>query len=519
MPPKTSRKERFPFSQDQNESIIPSSGGSNDSPWPHSQRVKKNNEDYRLMIVGAQLGDGILPTNGAIKISSWNINGIRAIAKRNQPNEYMQRSNPHIICFNEMKIDQDEFNNNQVGKLLPKEYFQYMSLCRIKKGYSGVAILSKTKPLRCFRGFGDPEIDDEGRTVVLEFDQIFLVSTYVPSVGTALERLQYRIEKWDPLFRSFLKETTMKKPVIWCGDANVAHREIDIYAPPEIDRFPGYTEEEKENFGKILEMGFVDTFRELYPYKTHYTFFKGRACEKANKGWRLDYFVVDKRLMRGVLDSKVVYNVEGSDHLPIEMLFDLRKVDLNEKNDTLKKSLMQYQSSPPRCLGPSHPHCDPRLTPPPQNHSMGWSQPLANQQGPYSGYFNQDGPSLFLNDQMDSGYLSPQSKQAQPYFNSRHPPSCANQPPSKLPSSFDYRVEETHSPLDSFLFPPPFPIEQGHGHFPSHKASLSSEESTRWSQRVSSEKEAPHFFRNNPSSSSLFFNPGKHQPKPTPIFK
>lgn len=266
------------------------------------------------------LGDGKF-NKDEVKISSWNINGLRAVLKKNEIENYISKEKPDIYCLNETKIDKEALDAEQIGKLLPKGYFQYWNCCKCSKGYSGVAVFSLVKPISVQADLGIPEHDQEGRTLTLEFEKFYLVSCYVPNAGEKLVRLDYRTKKWDPAFRNYLNELKKKKHVILCGDLNVAHHEIDISNPKGNLRSAGFTVEEREQFTKLLDTGFVDSFRKLYPKEVKYSYWSMRSNARAsNKGWRLDYFVVNQECFdKGVKDSLINNTVYGSDHCPIEL--------------------------------------------------------------------------------------------------------------------------------------------------------------------------------------------------------
>ncbi|ETI39336.1 exodeoxyribonuclease III [Phytophthora nicotianae P1569] len=265
------------------------------------------------------------------KIIAWNVNGLRAVLKRDESvhlRAYVAQEDPDIFCLSETKICRDELQ--KLEDFLPQYEHQYWS-CAIKKGYASTAIFSKTKPLSVKDEIvvGDHDSkgvtksanggkDQEGRFLALEFPKFWLVHTYVPNAGGKLERLDFRTDQWDKAILREMKEMEKTKPVIWCGDLNVAHQEIDIHNPKGNHKSAGFTDEERESFGNILESGFVDTFRHLHPDKVEYSYFGYRHNMRAkNKGWRLDYFVVSEKLMPHVRSSYIRQSAVGSDHLPI----------------------------------------------------------------------------------------------------------------------------------------------------------------------------------------------------------
>lgn len=253
-----------------------------------------------------------------LKISSWNVNGIRAWMK-NGSVSYVKKEAPDIFCIQETKCQKDN---------IPKEakfpgYHTYWAHAETK-GYSGVGLCSKTKPLNVSYGIGIAKHDNEGRVITAEFEDFYLVTSYVPNSGRGLPRLGYR-QGWDKDFRDYLKNLDKTKPVILCGDLNVAHKEIDLANPKSNTKTAGFTKEERQGFTELLEEGFVDSFRHFYPGKAkQYSFwsYMGNARSK-NVGWRLDYFVVSERLVPKVSDSLIRQRVKGSDHCPIVLLLAL----------------------------------------------------------------------------------------------------------------------------------------------------------------------------------------------------
>ncbi|GMF35405.1 unnamed protein product [Phytophthora lilii] len=250
-----------------------------------------------------------------VKIVAWNVNGLRAVLKRDESvhlRAYVAQEDPDILCLSETKICRDELQ--KLEDFLPQYEHQYWS-CAVKKGYASTAIFSKTKPLSVKDEIvvGDHDSkgvskaanggkDQEGRFLALEYPKFWLVHTYVPNAGGKLERLDFRTNQWDKAMLREMKEMEKTKPVIWCGDLNVAHQEIDIHNPKGNHKSAGFTDEERESFGEILKSGFVDTFRHLHPDKVEYSYFGYRNNMRAkNKGWRLDYFVVSEALMPNVV--------------------------------------------------------------------------------------------------------------------------------------------------------------------------------------------------------------------------
>ncbi|CAH0473168.1 unnamed protein product [Peronospora belbahrii] len=268
-----------------------------------------------------------------LKLVAWNVNGVRAILKRDNSvhlRAYVAQEDPDIFCLSETKICCEELQ--KLEDFLPQYKHQFWS-CGVKKGYASTAIFSKDKPLsiRDEIMLGDHQskgmnkeiketrtTDQEGRFLALEFEKFWLIHTYVPNAGGKLERLDFRTNQWDKAMLREMKEMENSKPVIWCGDLNVAHEEIDIHNPKGNLKSAGFTQEERKSFSEILDAGFVDTFRYLYPDKVEYSYFGYRHNMRAKKkGWRLDYFVVSKALMPHVRSSFIRQSVTGSDHLPI----------------------------------------------------------------------------------------------------------------------------------------------------------------------------------------------------------
>ncbi|WP_310993260.1 exodeoxyribonuclease III [Aequorivita marina] len=250
-----------------------------------------------------------------MKLISWNINGIRAITKKDFFKD-ISELDPYILCLQETKAQDDE-----VEKALAKldEYHQYYNSAE-RKGYSGVAILSKIKPISVTRDMGVEEHDTEGRILCLEYDNFYLVNAYVPNSGRELVRLDYR-KKWDVDFRNYLTNLKKKKPVILCGDLNVAHQAIDLKNDKSnYNKTAGYTQVEIDGMDNLLDSGFVDSYRYFYPEKVAYTFWSYRfKSRERNTGWRIDYFLVGNELMQNVNGVEILSDYYGSDHCPIQL--------------------------------------------------------------------------------------------------------------------------------------------------------------------------------------------------------
>jgi exodeoxyribonuclease-3 len=250
-----------------------------------------------------------------MKIVAFNINGLRAILQKDFVQD-MASLNPDVLVLEETKLSED-------GHLLfpyaPQGYEAYWTVSKVKKGYSGVAILTKVHPLNVTYGLQDGKYDEEGRVITLEFPHFFLVGAYVPNSGEDLKRLSFRMTYEDDLL-AYLKALDAKKPLVYTGDLNVAHEEIDIKNPKSNVHNAGFTPEERAKFSRLLSQGFVDTFRSLYPEKIQYSWWSYRFNARANNaGWRIDYFVTSKRLLPKVKDSLIHNEINGSDHCPIEL--------------------------------------------------------------------------------------------------------------------------------------------------------------------------------------------------------
>ena len=245
-----------------------------------------------------------------MKFISWNVNGIRACAQKGFMDVFNELD-ADIFCIQESKMQAGQLELDTPG------YHQYWNYAE-KKGYSGTAIFTRQEPISVSYGLGIEEHDKEGRVITLEFKDFFLVNSYTPNSGRELARLNYRLE-WEDAFRSYLKELDKTKPVILCGDLNVAHKEIDLKNPKTNRKNAGFTDEERNKMTKLLDNGFTDTFRKLYPDKENaYTWwsYMGHAREK-NVGWRIDYFIVSDRFAENIKDAYIFPEIMGSDHCPI----------------------------------------------------------------------------------------------------------------------------------------------------------------------------------------------------------
>jgi len=249
-----------------------------------------------------------------MKIISWNVNGIRAVAKKEFFKDFEQMA-PDILCLQETKA-QDEQVSEAIASI--NNYFLYSNSAE-KKGYSGTAILSKIKPISISKDMGIVEHDKEGRVLCLEYDSFYLINVYVPNSGSELKRLDYR-QTWDIDFFNYLKTLEKKKPIIVCGDFNVAHKPIDLTHPkPNYNKSAGYMQEEIDGMDRFIREDFVDTFRHFYPNKTEaYSWWSYRAgAREKNVGWRIDYFLVSRSIISSINNSFILNNVMGSDHCPV----------------------------------------------------------------------------------------------------------------------------------------------------------------------------------------------------------
>ena len=249
-----------------------------------------------------------------MKLISWNVNGIRAVAKKGFF-ESLNDMNPDVLCLQETKAQDD-----QVAEVLKGlEGYSFYSNSAIKKGYSGTAIITKQKPISVIEDMGIEEHDQEGRILTAEYDNFYLTTVYVPNSGSELARLTYRTQ-WDADFKNYLKELEKTKPVIVCGDFNVAHTDIDLANPkPNYNKSAGYMQEEIDGMNNFIDSGLVDTFRHLYPdTRAAYSWWSYRMNARArNVGWRIDYFLVSNVIKDQIKDAFILPDVHGSDHCPV----------------------------------------------------------------------------------------------------------------------------------------------------------------------------------------------------------
>lgn len=251
-----------------------------------------------------------------MKMVSWNVNGLRACVTKGFVNIF-NKLDADIFCLQETKLQEGQID-------LPLEgYYQYWNYAE-KKGYSGTAIFTKKEPLAVTNGIGIDEHNTEGRVITLEFEDFFFVTCYTPNSQNELKRLDYRM-KWEDDFREYLLRLNKKKPVILCGDLNVAHNEIDLKNPKTNRKNAGFSDEEREKMTTLLNSGFTDSFRYLYPDKEGiYSWWSYRFnARKNNAGWRIDYFITSDSIKNKIIDSKIHTDIMGSDHCPVELDIDL----------------------------------------------------------------------------------------------------------------------------------------------------------------------------------------------------
>lgn len=262
-----------------------------------------------------------------MKIISWNVNGIRAVIKKGLLRPFVDKYQPDILCLQETKAQQGQ------AVIDMPEYTEYWNSA-IKKGYSGTAIFTKIKPIKVENGlpadiikkfnlvgdtYGDPNA--EGRVITAEFEDFFIVTVYTPNAKDDLSRIPLRYTQWDPAFLAYCKNLEKKKPVIFCGDLNVAHTPDDLARPDQNEGLKGFTKEEREGFENFIDHGFIDTFRLFKKGDGHYTWWSHFANSRArNVGWRIDYFLTSKSLKEKIKSANILPEVMGSDHCPVELV-------------------------------------------------------------------------------------------------------------------------------------------------------------------------------------------------------
>lgn len=248
-----------------------------------------------------------------MKFVSFNVNGIRAILKKDFVKDFASLD-ADIFAIQETKFTED---NLGIFPFEPDGYYTYWTNSKVKKGYSGVAVFTKKQPINIHYGLNNHEYDEEGRVITLEFDNFYFVACYVPNSGEELKRLDFRME-FESKLQDYLVFLDNKKPVVYCGDLNVAHNEIDLKNPKTNIHNAGFTIEEREQMTKLLSLGFVDSFRFLHPDTIKYSWWSYRfSAREKNAGWRIDYFVVSKSLTELIVDSTIDNDIFGSDHCPV----------------------------------------------------------------------------------------------------------------------------------------------------------------------------------------------------------
>ena len=247
-----------------------------------------------------------------MKLISWNVNGIRACIAKGF-NDFFNEINADIFCIQETKLQEEQADTIQFDG-----YYRYINSA-VKKGYSGTMVFTKQKPLSVTYGLGIEEHDQEGRIITLEYNDFYFVCCYTPNSKRELERLDYRMV-WEDEILKYFKKLEEIKPIVYCGDLNVAHEEIDIKNPKTNHFSAGFTDQEREKMTKLLSSGFIDTYRYLYPEKIEYSWWSYmRQAREKNIGWRIDYFIVSEKLKEKIKDAKIHTDVLGSDHCPIEL--------------------------------------------------------------------------------------------------------------------------------------------------------------------------------------------------------
>ncbi len=250
-----------------------------------------------------------------MKLISWNVNGFRACLTKGFA-DFFAQADADVFCIQETKMQPGQ------AEFAPDGYHQYWYSAE-KKGYSGTAVFTRQEPLSVRYGLGIPEHDTEGRAITLEYDGFYLLCVYTPNAQRELARLDYRLS-WEAALRDYIRRLDAVKPVVYCGDLNVAHQEIDLKNPKTNHQSAGFSDEERGAFTALLDAGFADTFRTLYPDRIAYSWWSYMYGARAkNVGWRIDYFVVSRRLMPLVTDSLIFPEVMGSDHCPVGLCMDL----------------------------------------------------------------------------------------------------------------------------------------------------------------------------------------------------
>ncbi|CAM2825259.1 exodeoxyribonuclease III [Erysipelothrix tonsillarum] len=251
-----------------------------------------------------------------MKLISWNVNGLRAVMKKDFEGIF-EAMDTDVLCLQETKMQAGQLDYD------PEGYYAYYNYAE-KKGYSGTAVYTRVKPLNVTYGIQEEEHNTEGRVITCEYENFFLVCVYTPNSQPELKRVEYRM-KWEDDFREYLKMLDETKPVVLCGDLNVAHKEIDLKNPSANRKNPGFSDQERQQFTNLLDAGFVDSFRELHPNEVdRYSWWSYRFNARSrNAGWRIDYFVVSERLRNAIVDADILDQVLGSDHCPVMIQLDI----------------------------------------------------------------------------------------------------------------------------------------------------------------------------------------------------
>ncbi|CAI2372336.1 unnamed protein product [Moneuplotes crassus] len=270
-----------------------------------------------------------------LSIAAWNVNGIRAVLRKESLQHYLEEYSPDILCLSETKIDEKRLKKLAIHQYLPSEYMSFWDCCKPPHaGYSGTGFLTKYAPLNVSYGLGILEHDAEGRVITCEFEHFYVLSVYTPNGMDSLNRIEYRVFEWDEAFRLYVKKLQETgKLVIVTGDLNVCHEPIDIHNPRQCEQSAGFTFWERSSFTKILKtLELVDTFREFYPETANYTWWSNRGgrMRLRNLGRRIDYVLVDQKVIDGycVDDSAILNEIMGSDHCPVSMTLDMKKLQM-----------------------------------------------------------------------------------------------------------------------------------------------------------------------------------------------
>ena len=249
-----------------------------------------------------------------MKIVTWNVNGLRAVLKKDFLDAY-KKLKADIFCVQETKLQKEQIPI-EIDNLKADKYYSFA----VKKGYSGTGVITKIKPESVSYGIGSKAHDDEGRAITLEYEDFYLVNAYVPNAQPELKRIDFRTE-WEQKLLKHLKKLDKMKPVIYCGDLNVAHEEIDLKNPKSNIGMPGFSDEERSMMTTLLKNDFIDVYRTIYPKKVEYTWWSYRAnARENNAGWRIDYFITSKRFIDSIKDIKIHNEIFGSDHCPVELI-------------------------------------------------------------------------------------------------------------------------------------------------------------------------------------------------------